>query len=197
MTTKNKNRHFKNQFGFIFEVVKISKVKLIILGVLAVIALLTGIIVAIKTSSCYDDNYNFLEFGFSFWGRLLSMLLIALICFGCGFTKWLFPIALVMLAYRAYLLGLYLTLIIIANGLVGVVIGIIVVLPCQLIALAVLTIMYVLLSRLNKDENCCGGGSVIKQRLKVFAIAVIVLLVVCLLESLLLSIFSPTIILIV
>ncbi|MBE7073875.1 MAG: hypothetical protein E7379_02150 [Clostridiales bacterium] len=197
MTTKNKNRHFKNQFRFIFDIVKLSKFKLIILAVLAVIALLTGIIVAIKTSSYYNASFNFFEFGFSFWGRLLSMLLIAIICFCCGFSKWLFPIALLMLAYRAYLLGLYLTLIIIANDFVGVVIGILVVLPCQLFALTVLTVMHVLLLRLNKDENCCGGGDKTKQRVKVFVIAIIVLLVICLLESLLLSIFSPTVILIV
>ena len=197
MASKNKNRHIKNNFGFIFDVIKISKIKLAIIGILAVLALVTGIIVAIKTADYYDDKYNFLQFGFTFWGRLVSMVLVALICFGCGFTKWLFPIAMLMLGYRAYLLGLYLTLIIVANGISGIVVGIIVVLPCQLMALAALSIMYILLCRLNQDESCCGGGSVIKQRLKVLAITLIVLLVICLLETFLLSIFSPTIILIV
>ena len=53
---------------------------------------------------------------------MLSMILFLMICLGCGFTKWLFPIALLMLSYRAYLLGLSLALIIIANGLIGVVV---------------------------------------------------------------------------
>ena len=197
MTAKNKNRQVKNHFGFIFDVIKVSKFKLILIGAISLIALLTGVFIAIKTASFYGDRYSFLKFSFTFWGRLLSMLLVALICFGCGFTKWLFPIALLMLGYRAYLLGLSIALIIVANGLSGVVISIIVVLPCQLFALIALSIMYILLNRLNKDESWCGGGSVIKQRIKVLVIVVIALLVISLLETFLLNIFSPTIILIV
>ena len=199
MTAKHKNRQFKNHFSFIFELLKESKLKLIILAALTIIALLTGIIVACKTGRGYEDidKFDLLNFGFGFWGRLFSMLLVALICFGCSFCPFLFPIALIFLAYRGFLLGLDLTLIIICNTFSGIVVSILVILPCQLIALAVMVLMYVLLCKTQKDFKCFGGGKVVHQRLKVLLLALGVLIAVCLVESLLFTLLSPNVILIV
>ncbi|MBO5394874.1 MAG: hypothetical protein J6A28_03110 [Clostridia bacterium] len=195
MTTKHKNRQ---PLSFVFDLLQQSKLKVILLGCFAFTAFLTGIIVAARTGSSFDDvaEFDIFSFGSGFWGRLFSMILVASICFGCSFTKFLFPLALLFLAYRGYLLGINITLIIVFNGLTGIVGALLVVLPCQLLALFVMLLMYILLCKTRKD---CGlvSGTCMKQCFVIFLGALIFLSVVCILESLLFALFSPTVILIV
>lgn len=205
MTIKNKNRQIRKNFGFIFDLMKESKIKTIILSAIVLIAFLTGIIVAIKTKASYGSLSNLGVVCFekggvissSFFTRLLSMLLIALICFGCSFTDYLFPLAILFLSYRGYLLGINICLIIAVNGIGGIVTAILVVFPCQLIALAVLSLFYLLMSKTCRDFRAFGGCRVPNQKLKIIVITLIVLIAICLLEALLLAIFSPKVILVI
>ena len=200
MTKNNKKRNFKGNFNLIADTIKGSKIVAIILCTLLVITLLTGIIVAIKSNVNYDKLQKigvvcFDKSGF-FW-RFLSMLFVALICFGCSFSDWLMPFAMLFLCYRSYLLGVNLCLIISVNGIGGVVSAILIVLPCQLLALITLAIFYLLLRRKNKDFKCYGRNSNDRQKGKVVIFTLFLLLAICLLESLLQAIFSPTIILVI
>lgn len=205
MTKKNKNRQIGKEFGFIFDLVKESKLKTIVLTAIVLIAFLTGIIVAIKTKASYDNLNNFGVVCFqkggvvnsSFFTRLLSMLLVMLICFGCSFTDYLFPLSILFLSYRGYLLGVNISLIIAVNGLGGVVTAILVVLPCQLLALAVLSGFYILMSKTRKDFRAFGGCRVPNQKLKILVLTLIILFAICLIEALLLAIFSPRVILVI
>lgn len=204
MTTKKKNNQFKENFAFSFELLKESKIKVIITAILLFIAILTGIIVAARTHTHYQigENYGVVDVSSgglttTFFARLFSMALIALIVFGCSFLPWLFPLAMIFLCYRAYLLGLNITLMIILYGLPGVVISLIVALPCQLIALLVLSLFYLLMAQTAKDFKCFGGTRTPSQRMKIIMITLILILALCILESILLWIFSAKIILVI
>ena len=203
MTIKNKNRQFKDSFSFAFDMMKESKVKIIVISVIIIIALLTGIIVAIKTKADYDDleRIGVVCFGkngisTSFFSRLLSMLLIMLVCFGCSFSDFLIPIAVLFLAYRGYLLGLNICLIIAVNGIGGIIFAFIIVFPCQLVALAILSVFYILMLRSQKDKRIFGGCRVPNQKMKIIVYTLIILILICLFEALLLTIFSPNVILV-
>ena len=120
MTNKNKKRQFKDVAGFALEIIKESKLKIILLSAISLITFLAGIIVALKTHSSYEnlENYGIVDvrtgsLTTSFFSRLLSMLFIALIMLGCSFSSYLFPFAVLFLAYRAYLLGLNICLMIV------------------------------------------------------------------------------------
>ncbi len=200
MTKNNKKRNIKQNFDFLFDCLKNSKMMTIVLGIILVITFLTGVIVAIKAKASYDElqKIGVVCFGRSgFFYRLLSMLFIALICFGCSFTDWLSPLAILFLAYRAYLLGINLCLIISVNGIGGIVTAILIVLPCQLLALLTLALFYLLLRRTCKDYKCFGWSRISGQKGKIIIWSLILILSICILESLLFAIFSPTIILVI
>lgn len=204
MTTKKRNNQFKENFSFCFELIKQSKLKFLITSLLFVVAILTGIIVALRTRSHYEigDNYGVVDvttggLTTTFFARLFSMILITLICFGCSFLPYLYPLAMVFLCYRAYLLGLNITLMIALYGLSGVVVSLIVALPCQLIALAVLGLFYFLMAQTTKDFKRFGGCRTPNQRKKLIIFTLILILAICILESILLWIFSAKIILVI
>lgn len=201
---KNKKNQFKENFSFSFELLKECKLKVIITAILLVVAILTGIIVAARTHTHYQigENYGVVDVSSgglttTFFARLFSMLLIAVIVFGCSYLPFLFPLAMIFLCYRAYLLGLNITLMIILYGLPGVVVSLIVALPCQLIALLLLTIFYLLMAQTTKDFKCFGGTRTPSQRMKIIIITLIMLLAICVVESILLWIFSAKIILVI
>ena len=205
MTKKTKNRNRGIFFNSFLELVKDCKLRLIIISSLCLILILTGLIVAIKTSSNYNINDNFGVVNISsneisnstFFLRLLSLLFIFAILLGCSFFKYLSPIALIFLLYRSYLLGLNLTLMVVLYGISGVVISIIIVLPCQLLMLASLILFYCILAKTNSDLKRYGGCKYPRQRMRVIAVAGMVLLTLCLCESLLLIIFNAKIILVI
>ena len=117
--------------------------------------------------------------------------------FLCSFSPYLFPLAVILIAYRAYLLGLNVCLMIIFYGLSGVVISIIIALPCQLLVLIVLALFNILMSKTMKDLKCFGKCKVPKQKTKLIACAGICLVGLCIIESLLLIMFSAKVILVI
>ncbi len=182
-----------------------NKLKFIISGCVLLIALLTGIIIAIKhydSSSIHLSNYGLVNFkggilSSSFFSRLFSMLLIMLLLLGCCFTSFTFPIAILILAYRTYLLALNLTLLFILYGIPGMLISLIIALPCQLMILLILLMFYILLYSNNiackKYGNNGGGASKLK-----LALIVLLLLFICnLSETILLAIFNVNVILVI
>lgn len=194
MTRKNKNRQSSSPIAVLKELTAVSKWKIILYSALCIISLLTGIIVAIKTSkeSIYLEKYNLLDFGYGFWGRLFSTLFVALICFGASFFVWLCPLAIIILCYRAYLLGIALCWIILCNSFMGVIFSLFVILPCQLAVLGVITLLYLILCKQRK-EFCYYG----KRRWGLLLFALVVLIAICVVESLLFALFSPDVILVI
>lgn len=184
---------------------KQNKLKILISVAVLLISLLTGIIIAIKyydASSVCLSNYGLADFSggiisSSFFSRFFSMLLIMLLLFACCFTTWTFPLAILILAYRTYLLGLNLTLMFILYGIPGMLIAAIIALPCQILIIFILLVYYILL--FNNSCSCkhyggCGG---MNSKLKIMLIVLLLLFVCNLFESLLLVIFNVNVILVI
>ena len=204
MITKKNNNKFKDCIRFVGELLKNCKIKSLICSLTLLIGFLTGIIIAAKTHHHYQigENYGVVDVSSgglttTFFARLFSMLLVCAIIFGCSFLPYLFPVAMIFLCYRAYLLGLNIVLMIILYGLPGVVISLIVALPCQLFCLIALFLFYLLISQTNKDYRCFGRAQIPNQRLKILIATALVLLAICILEAILLWIFSAKIILVI
>lgn len=205
MTRKYKNRNFKNYFDFIIELLKERKIAMLVFFTFMLIAFITGIIVATKTSNSYTINDNFGVVNINsnsvsastFFTRLFSMLLITLLLFGCSYTKFLSPIALLLLVYRSYLLGLYLCLMIALYGISGVIVSIIVAFPCQILSLIIMAIFYITMAKTLRENQCHGIYKTPKQKSKLLVLSLLLLLSICLCEELLLVIFSAKIILVI
>ena len=203
MTNKGKKRQPFQKFSFVYELLRKCKWKVAFISAVIFVLILTGVVVAIKTRGEYAglDSFGSLtlkEGGITanFFGSLFSVLIVVFICFGCSYLSYLLPIALVFLGYRGYLLGFNIALIFMFNGMTGIVVTTFIVIPCHFIILASVVLMYALLCKTRKDMFCYGGATVGRQRLKILLLTLAVIVFVCFVEVILLSIFSPTIILI-
>lgn len=201
---RRKNNLFVNVKNEICDCFYQSKIKFFAAVIVIAIAFVTGIIVAVKTSrGCTIESlghYGVVDLSrglsSSFFSRLFSMILVMLLLFGFSYTKFCTPLAFAILAYRAYLLGLNLAIMFILFGLPGMIISVIVALPCQLIALAVFLLFY--LSQCKCSKEYCGCGRAESGRkLQILLLGLIFLLLICLLETLLLVLFSAKVILVI
>ena len=189
----------------LFDCFKQNKIKLLVSICFLFIALLTGIIIAIKyydSSSICLSNYGLADFSggiisSSFFSRFFSMLLIVLLLFGCCFTSWTFPLAILILVYRTYLLGLNLTLMFILYGIPGMLVSLIIALPCQLAIIFILLISYLLLYCNSCACKRYGNSGGMSGKVKIL-LATLVLLFICnLFESVVLLIFNVNVILVI
>ncbi len=182
---------------------KQHKIKFLVSFCVLLIALLTGIIIAIKyydSSSICLSNYGLVDFSggiisSSFFSRFFSMLLIMLLLFVCSFTSWTFPLAILILAYRTYLLGLNLTLMFILYGIPGMLISLIIALPCQILIILILLVFYVLLYNnacACKHYGGCGGS-----KIKILLITMLLLFICNFFESIVLIVFNVNVILVI
>lgn len=189
----------------LFDCLKQHKIKFIVSFCVLFIALLTGIIIAIKyydSSVICLSNYGLADFSggiisSSFFSRFFSMLLLMLLLFACSFTSWTFPIAILILAYRTYLLGLNLTLMFILYGIPGMLVSLLIALPCQILIILILLVFYVLLYNnacACKHYGSCGGGS---SKLKILLITLLMLFICNFFESIVLVVFNVNVILVI
>ncbi len=205
MTKKNKNHIFREAFDFVIDTCKSCKIKTILVIVVCVIALITGIIVAIRTHDSYSvtNNYGVIDItqndinSSTFFTRLLSMLLVFALLLGSSYNNYTFVIGIIFLGYRAYLLGLNVCLMIVLYGFSGVIVSFVVAFPCQLLTLFVLGLFFICMSRSFCDFRTFGGCRVPRQKTKVIVSALVCLILLCLLESIMLTIFSAKIIFII
>lgn len=183
---------------------KNNKIKFLIAGLVLLLSLVLGIFIGIrhyKTSYYTLSDYGLVNFtggvlSSSFFTRFFSMLLIVILLFACCFTPFTYPLAILILAYRTYLLGLNLTLLFILYGIPGMLISAIIALPCQFIIMLLLLICYILL---YNNACCCKqfGSSKGSGKLKILIIILVALLICNLLETILLAIFNAKVILVI
>ena len=164
------------------------------------VSLITGIIIAIKchsgAASPILHDYGLVSFvgegvTSSIFARICSIVLVAIILFICSFSNWLFPFAVVLVAYRTYLLGFNLCLLFLFYGVSGIILTLLVILPCQILMILLVTAYYVMLTKCG----CAGGG--IRDKLKMTLITMLGLIVICLIEALLLLLFSANVIIVI
>lgn len=193
------NKLIQLKYSFI-EFFNKYKIKIIILGIILLIALLTGIFTSVKLLKL-DDDLDLENFDMKiimsgdigsfkyFLLRLLSFVVVALLLFLFSFNKGLSILGFLLLGYRTYLLALNCTVIILKLGISGVFTSLIIVLPCHLINIILLSLMFFCFVDLNYDKRKCGYYD--KNLLKLLLYIGLALLLASFIEMLLVLIFSP------
>ena len=117
---------------------------------LSILGLITGIFVAIKCGVTLSTltNYHICLYSSSelvtfsyFFIRLLSYTCFLLILAVCSLTVYLVPVGLILITYRAYLVGFNCFLLIMLFGVSGAITSILIIFPIQII-ITVLFIIY-------------------------------------------------------
>lgn len=206
MSKSYKKQSFFTQLKFyLTDCFSASKTKIIITLFILFVSLVTGIILAIQYNSDLSmhllKDFGIVEFVGSgvtttFFSRLLSIILVMLLLFGCSFTPFFTPLAILLLAFRTYLLGFNFCLMLITYGLSGIIISIFVILPCQIILILALTLYFFMLNKCTCDHRCYGGGGA-GDRLKTSLILLLIMALVCLCETILLLVFNANVIIVI
>lgn len=202
-----KKRYYKRSVNFLFAVknfFKNNKILIISLCVVVLLGIVMGVLVAIKSKITIDNLANFdlsiiyCDGNLEFQGvveRFKSCLINVLLLSLASIHVLLLPLSYVVIAYRAYLLGFNLALMVCLFGVGGAISSILVILPCQLVVLALEIVYTVIMVSISDSKKRYGRANC--SFLKVLLICLILLLVVCLIESFLLEVFSADTILVI
>lgn len=185
---------------------KANKIKLLVSFALILIAFSAGIFVAVKSNNNYslgrlqeinlENFYNGVAASSgAFLGRSLSLCVNVVLLVVFSLSPFMFPLACVLFAYRGYLLGLNFTLIFVFYGMGSIFSAVIIILPCQLLTIFVLVAFYCVLQRMN--ANCKRYGGAECNRALFVALMIVILLLLNLLETILLCLFSGRVILVI
>ena len=174
-----------------------NKWLLILLAVTALIGLITGIFVALKSGIClenldsfkiiiisYDNGLEFAGVWDKFWSVLLNLLVISV----ASLYVLLLPLGFIVVAYRAYILGFNLAVLCCLFGLSGACTSILILFPCQIILLALLVIYTILMVNISDSKKRYGRPCY--NFFKCLILILILALVICVVESLILCLFS-------
>lgn len=183
--------------------IKNNKWLLIFLLVSAVLGLITGILVAIKSGVCVDDLSNLhlviyyhdgtVVFA-GVWDKCWSIFLNLAIISVAALYVLLLPLGFIVVVYRAYLVGFNLALLCCLFGIGGALKSLLILLPCQICILAIMIIFTILMVNISDSKKRFGRPN--HSFFKVFILALVIMLVICIVECLLLSIFSASTILV-
>lgn len=181
-----------------------SKVLILIMCVIVAIGLLTGVFVAIKsgitvaTLSDFDISLSKCGGGIAFasvWERFFSVLINFAIILVASLSIFLLPLGFVVVAYRAYLVGFNVALMVCLFGVGGAISGIIVVVPCQILLLALEILFFV---AMVKNADCKKKyGRPCLNFVGWLLVCLGVGFLLCLAEAILLFVFSATAILVI
>ena len=181
-----------------------SKMLILLLGVVCAIGILTGVFVAIKSGItlaniadfdiCISKSGNSIAFA-TVWERFFSVIINFAIISVASVSVFLLPIGFVVVAYRAYLVGFNVALMVCLFGVGGAIWGILVVVPCQLLILAI-EIFFCCAMVQNADCKKKYGRPRCSFPKWLFACLGFAFLV-CLVEAILLCVFSASAILVI
>ena len=168
---------------------------------LSILGLITGIFVAIKCGVTLSTltNYHICLYSSSelvtfsyFFIRLLSYTCFLLILAVCSLTVYLVPVGLILITYRAYLVGFNCFLLIMLFGVSGAITSILIIFPIQII-ITVLFIIYFTLM-INRAEQKRKFGCFNMSFLKMFMIFFMILILLNLIETILLIVLNASVI---
>ena len=188
------------------EFYNINKSKIFILAIIILLMLLTGIFTGIKLYNLYKsidiNDYSFVTlitndiYSLSvFLKRFLSALLVMGLIILFSLNKYIHIFGYFLIAYRAFLLTMNCALIVMVLGIGGVIDGVLIILPCQLLMLILIGIIFIISINAFKQKKMYG--KVGEGYYKWLIIFLLCAFIICVIESLLLIIFKPTTILIV
>ena len=181
-----------------------NKILIVVLGIVALLGVLTGVLVAVKSGITHETASNFdiclcvLGDGFEFgtmWDCFFSILLNLLVLSIASLWVFLLPVGFVVVAYRGYLLGFNAAVLVILFGFGGAISSILVILPCQL---AILLVEICFCALMVGDADCKKKyGRRDHGFLKCFLSAAAFAFLLCLVEAVLLFVFSASTILVI
>lgn len=185
---------------------KSNKKTCFLLIILSFVGILTGVFTAINY--CNGETLiNFNDFSLCqylngelgtlelFFSRFLSYSIVILIVSFSSLSIFLIPINFFLIAYRGYLLSLNVSIMVILYGIGGILTGLLIILPCQLLSLIVIG-MYICASN-SKAISKKKYGTCNNKLLSKFFLTLIILTFLNLAETLLLTLFSSRIILVI
>ena len=186
--------------------IKANKVKIFVTFIFVLIAIFTGVFIAIKANNARDlcnlreinlDNFRsgFSASSSAFFSRSFSLLINILLLAVLTLSPFLFPLACVLFVYRGYLFGLNFALIFIFYGIGSMVTAVVVILPCQLLTLFVMIMFYNILQRMN--TNCKKFGRSDGNRMMFGLLSLLILILINLVETLLLCVLNGSVILVI
>ena len=186
--------------------IKANKVKIIITFILILVAIFTGVFIAVRSHNTYslynlqeislDDFYSGVAASASAFGsRTLSLFINVTILVCLSFSPYLFPLSLILFVYRGYLFGLNFALIFIFYGVGSIFTAVIIILPCQLLTLFVMVIFYLVLERMNCNCRRFGKGDC--NRLFYILAGFVLFVLINLVETLLLCLLSGRVIMVI
>ena len=191
-----------NTIGFLNQ----NKNVLYLLLFLIVLSLLTGIFTGIKINNINNlanfDNYSFFTlisgdiYSVSiFIKRFLSAMLVMGLCIVFSLNKWLYVLGFLLVCYRAFLVSLNCTFIIIILGIGGAINSILILMPCQLLLLFTICFVFIVGIKAFKQKSLCGSLS--DNFFKSVMLGTILIFTINIIESLLLITFKSTTLLII
>ena len=207
MRKSYKTNAFFSGLKFSFErTIRENKWKIILTSLLVIVAIVFGVVVAVKADfadtfkALQEINIKGFQDGFvastsAFFARALSLIFNVILLFGFSFSPFLMIFAEVLLCYRGYLFGLNFALIFVFYGLGSMITAIVVILPCQILTLLALILFYCVVSKVN--SNCKKYGSSDCNRATLFVLALIVVLLLDLVETLLLFLLNGKVIMVI
>lgn len=187
-----------------------NKLMSIIICFAMVMSILTGIFTAAKNVDTYSlvnfDDYSISRFLSGdlgtwelFFSRMVSYGTSILVIFVMSFSIFFSPISICVIIFRGYLLGINCTFLVALFGLGGIISSLLIVFPCQLAILFLLSIYTVLtISRASFKRKfgykCQNGKS---NNFALCLLFVLAITLINLIETLLLSVFSSKLILVI
>ena len=184
----------KNTF---IDILKSIKWQLIISALIILIGFIIGIYSAFSflPAEICDENQllSFLCGSMSSFSslvyRIISSIIVMLLLFLFSKSKWLSPLAVILLFYRAYLLGINIGMMLRFYSVSGIIVAVIILFPMHLVELFFFAIFYFALL----SKNSCF---VLTSSKKFILISLAIVLIINIATSILLIIFSPNVILI-
>ena len=183
-----------------------NKTILFLIASFIVLSLLTGLFTGIKlyniSGTINPGDYSFVTivsgdiYSVSiFIKRFLSTILVIGLCIIFSINRWLSIFGFLLICYRAFLLALNCTFIIIYLGIGGAINSVLIIFPCQIISLLIISIMFVISLRAFKLKAMCGklNGNYFKWLM----LSIILAFTTNIIEALLLLTFKSTTLLII
>ena len=183
-----------------------NKLALFFSFLLIIIFLLTGIFTGIKlynlNSSINFNDYSFITLVSGdiysvtiFIKRFLSVILVLGLCILFSINKWLRPLGYCLICYRAFLISLNCTFIVIFLGIGGAINSILIIFPCQIALLTIILFCFITSISAFKIKSLCGKLN--NNMLNHILFSIIIVFIINILEALLLVTFKSTTLLII
>ncbi len=204
------NKISRNLYSFKYSFIEFfsnNKIKIFVSLIFFLIGILTGVFTAIKIFNSGDieifESFNLTyqlsdleNFSSNFFSRLLSYELVLALLFVFALNPFLYLFGWCLIAYRSFLVSINCVMIVLLFSFNGIIKGILIILPCQLLMLIVMILYFSFVSKLINNDKCFKNKNT-KTVVLTFIISSIVLTAINLLETLLLFLFRSSVILVI